>query len=418
MNDPLFRADPIGMPSSHATAFAEVAEEQSVLIISRAVGPTCLQLLEQGYDTKGFRIHGKSCDWGPMAGFVLRDPRLNKARLAKEKYNRHEHHTAMHDTGGSGWRASTTPLKITEARRRWLLRHEHIGGLHRVSADEYSGIESSGVPAFAYRLIRERCPLSGNEVWGVYFDISETQHAFRQETLLPRETKDGRPDLEPMLAMTNPPDHRSYPEGHYLNAVTGDYDLFAIWPTVEDYDPTGLDRRIFGTVRVLSRRKEIDDMESDFVDTSSSDPSATRSRQSTKLGNMTDRIYLVSQILNSAIGILTTSDGVGGLTSRGTRNVLWHSTESARPYVFDLDLPLIAFMPSNAGVQQFGIESISDFEHLIAAAITCGFRPLLAEGWVHEPRAKYMQRLGRKYRHLVPRDVEGGPIKVAPWYNM
>lgn len=52
MNDPLFRADPIGMPSSHATAFAEVAEEQSVLIISRAVGPTCLQLLEQGYDTR------------------------------------------------------------------------------------------------------------------------------------------------------------------------------------------------------------------------------------------------------------------------------------------------------------------------------------------------------------------------------
>lgn len=294
VNDPVFRADPIGMPSSHATAFAEVAEEQRVLIISRAVGPTCLQLLEQGYDTKGFRIHGKSCNWGPMAGFVLRDPRLNKARLAKEKYNRHEHHTAIRDTGGSGWKASTTPLKITEARRRWLLRNSYIRDLRRLSADEYSGIESSETPSFAYRLRRERCPLSGNQVWGVYLDNTASAFTFRQETQGRVEARVNpltRPEIEPMLAMTNPPDHRSYPEGHYLNAVTGDYDLFAIWPTVQDYDPTGMDRRIFGTVRVISRRKEIDEMDRDFVDTSAGGPRAVPLGQSTKIGNLTDRIH-------------------------------------------------------------------------------------------------------------------------------
>ena len=75
-------------------------------------------------------------------------------------------------------------------------------------------------------------------------------------------------------------------------------------------------------------------------------------------------------------------------------------------------------MPSKAGVQQFGIESIDDFKELIHAAELCGFRPLLAEGWVLEPSEEYQQRLGRRYAHLVPDDVDGGQIRVAPWYNM
>ena len=93
-NDPVFRANLIGMPDSHAAMFKQIAMMKSCVIMSRATGPTCKQLLEQGYDTKGFRIHGKSCDWGPMAGFVLRDPRLNKSGAAKADYNRKEHKTA------------------------------------------------------------------------------------------------------------------------------------------------------------------------------------------------------------------------------------------------------------------------------------------------------------------------------------
>lgn len=71
----------------------------------RATGPTCLGLLEEGYDTKGYRIHGKSCNWGPMAGFVLRDPRLNKSGTVKEGFNRRKHNEALNlDDENQGWK--------------------------------------------------------------------------------------------------------------------------------------------------------------------------------------------------------------------------------------------------------------------------------------------------------------------------
>jgi hypothetical protein len=68
----------IGVPYAHAQAFLTVARSQQCVIMVRTTGPTCHGLLEEAYDTKGYRIHGKSCDWGPMAGFVMRDPRLNR----------------------------------------------------------------------------------------------------------------------------------------------------------------------------------------------------------------------------------------------------------------------------------------------------------------------------------------------------
>ncbi|MSO24253.1 MAG: hypothetical protein EXQ58_13645 [Acidobacteria bacterium] len=83
LNRPADLVNPIGMPNLHAAAFRDVAMLEKCVIIVRATGPTCPGLLEEGYDTKGYRIHGKSCDWGPMAGIVLRDPRLNKAGLGK-----------------------------------------------------------------------------------------------------------------------------------------------------------------------------------------------------------------------------------------------------------------------------------------------------------------------------------------------
>src|SRR4051812_11644893 len=86
-----------GTPLAHSGAIGWAAARNDVIIISRACGPTCTQLLELGYDTKGFRIHAKSCDWGPMAGFVLRDPRLNKAGMEKEKDNAREHVDALTD---------------------------------------------------------------------------------------------------------------------------------------------------------------------------------------------------------------------------------------------------------------------------------------------------------------------------------
>jgi hypothetical protein len=192
INDPQFRRDVIGMPLGHATAFAAVAAAQRCLVSVRKTGPTCLQLLEQGYDTKGFRIHGKSCDWGPMAGFVMRDPRLNKSGLQTARYNALEHEESLTDRAKrAGWVASVTPLKIYEERRRWLLdRHLiHLVG-HGNDRWEGNATHPTGID-FHYSLIRDR-NLPG--VWGVYLDRVKSGRAFQQirgDAVMQYDTKYG-----------------------------------------------------------------------------------------------------------------------------------------------------------------------------------------------------------------------------------
>lgn len=420
-DDADFRANTIGMPVSHAEKFRETAQMQQCLLVSRAVGPTCRQLLEQGYDTKGFRIHGKSCDWGPMAGFVLRDPRFNKYGLLDKgaTYNRNQHRIALTDRDGAGWTADTTPLQITEERRVWLVQQEIID-LLQVGDNRYDGWATCPVGpllSIHYRLLR----LDAESPWGVYLD-NQANGAFRQEvggaprifyesgqSRRARKRKDlpfYQSEIEAVLAMTNPATHRSWPDGDFRNAVTGDYDLMAIWPLVEHCDPQGKDRRVLGTARGWSERYLYENvLERNF----------TTSGQATKLGNITGRIYEICQLLNSAIAAATT----GEWGPFKDRMVCWHSDESARPFVDDVDLKLVVFSPSGL---EIGIETIEDFKALVDTSLTDGFSVTLAEGWTLEPDQEHPNRLGSAYRPLVPEWERNElnqpkPADVPDYYN-
>jgi len=67
-----------GMPMSHGHAFQQVANARDCVIVVRAVGRWATGLLLESYASKGFHNKAKSCNWGPMAGFVLVDPRFTK----------------------------------------------------------------------------------------------------------------------------------------------------------------------------------------------------------------------------------------------------------------------------------------------------------------------------------------------------
>lgn len=383
----------IGMPESHARAFTYVAQSEWCVIISRAPGPTCHGLLSEGYDTKGFRIHGKSCNWGPMAGFVMRDPRLNKAGLGKAGFNRRQHQEALvNDSENQGWKADTTPLVISEKRRQWLAgKGSKIGLTMRISieANGWEGTAShpSGIQ-FAYCLTRK-----SYDLWSVYLDNSKTQ--FRQEVAgngnhRVQYYNPGRYGnrFESLLAMTNPPTHRLDAGENHLNAITGDYDLFAVWPLERNYNDMGDDRRPLGTTKGFTHAeiRNIADKERKF----------TLSEQGTKLGNITPRIYRVCQKINSVVG----------------RNVLWHSDESARPGVQDVDLPLIAFTPAS---NVYGIESVADLKLFIKLCECSDIKVTLSKGWAQNPELKYPNRLGAEYAKYVPKDTAR---RIVPdWYN-
>ncbi|MEC5386835.1 anthrax toxin-like adenylyl cyclase domain-containing protein [Uliginosibacterium sp. H3] len=386
-NDAGFLEHTIGMPITHMNAFLNVARSQKCVILVRATGPTCHGLLAEGYDTKGYRIHGKSCDWGPMAGFVMRDPRLNKYGLGKAEFNREKHKEALYDDHeGQGWKAATTPLIISEQRIDWLRKNGHVPNL-RVMGYGYRGRASRAGVTFDYALVRKPGGL-----YGVCFDHTQGGPKWVQETGLPAGKYQ---PLEPMLAMTNPPGHSGISSVvlevmPHLRAITGDYDLFAVWPYVEDYDARvgAADHRPLGTVkgRPGAEGRNVDYLERNF----------TRGGQGTKLGNITNRIYTLCQSVNSIVG----------------STVLWHSDEAARPYLTDVDLPVIAFNPAGT---HFGLETIEDFKVFIAACDQDGIYVTLSNAWAQDVVAGKPNRLGAEYGRYVPAD--GVRVIVPDWYN-
>jgi hypothetical protein len=398
-NDPEFLERVIGMPETHKDAFLKVAGSEKSVILVRATGPTCHGPLSEGYDTKGYRIHGKSCDWGPMAGFVMRDPRLNKSGTAKEQFNREKHQEALvDDHENQGWKASTTPLKISIHRIEWLIANKIITA-HFRDGDRFDGVavhEKSRI-RFNYSLIRETPVL-----YGVFFDNSGLPGSGWIQEIGAEQARHSMiygASFEAMLAMTNPPDHRKHRDNHYKNAITGDYDLFAIWPFVEGaakYDASkyGLDHRPLGTVKGSIGKIEKDRVQ--YLEEHFTDGKDGHAVQGTKLGNITPRMYMICQLINSIVGT----------------QVLWHSDEAARPFLDDMDLPVIAFTPVG---NYFGIDNVEDFKTFVGFCEGSGIKVTLSNAWAQKPTAEKPNRLGEEYMRLVPKD--GTRIVVPYWYN-
>ena len=386
----------VGIPHGHCEGFRAVARAERCVVVSRAVGPVCTLLIEEGYAMKSFRIHGKSSDWGPMAGFVVRDPRLSKLGLKGEADQRKEHGHALTDSNRQGWQAGTDAVKISSARLAWLRDNNARYGLGITfgrnwwlgrrkefeAVDLTASREGVTVP---FTLIRRR---PGN-LWGVYIDRRLAGRGFRQEA--EREETFGK-DLrfEALVGMTNP--YKEYSgENAYKNVVTGDYDLFAVWPEAGLYRHEGADRRLAGT---MGGGKKTDATKQVFA------------REQIQIGNITDRIYQVAQVLNSVIGAMT------GLPNR---NVCFHSDEAGRPMVDEIDAPLIAFVPTPAGVKTYGIEKGTkerDLRALVEECLAAGYRVTLHPSW-----ARQMGLAPGDVAKLVPTWEGGGDeIVESPWY--
>ena len=408
-NDQRFLIETIGMPTRHKQAFLTTAAAERCVIMVRATGPTCHGLLDEGYDTKGYRIHGKSCDWGPMAGFVMRDPRLNKYGNTKAGFNRDKHREAIDlDHEGQGWKASTTPLKISQRRVDWLIQGGYIQvqpkGNDRLDGHAH---HPTGI-AFYYSLIRDA---ADPQLYGVYFDNTQIGKRWIQEkgsAVVKYHPKWGS-SYEPMLAMTNPIGYGLHATENYKNAITGDYDLFAVWPFVGgakgyNANPYGDDHRPLGTVKGsvgAAERANVDRLEREFTESGQGAAAGGafvhgRHGSGTKLGNITPRIYMICQLINSIVG----------------RHVLWHSDEAARPFLDDVDLPVMAYTPAG---NYIGIENIIDFKAFIAYCDAEGIKVTLSNAWAQNPAGRHQNRLGQEYDRFVPPD--GRRIIVPDWYN-
>lgn len=84
-----------GFPDLAIQAFQRTAETVGASVMSRVPGRAAATLINEGYSTKSFYVHAKSCNWGPMAGFVAQLPPFNKKGIGKDmRYNAKEHRSS------------------------------------------------------------------------------------------------------------------------------------------------------------------------------------------------------------------------------------------------------------------------------------------------------------------------------------
>ncbi|MBZ5584766.1 MAG: CyaA/EF/ExoY family adenylyl cyclase toxin [Acidobacteriia bacterium] len=317
-----------GMPASHAACFQRVADETGCVISSRSVGPYVTGLLLENYATKGFHNKAKTCNWGPMAGFVLSDPRFTKRGGSREA--RETQRTDLSKAFDSG--AGETPLFITDERRTALETMRCIrrsGG--NINEMQYTAASPSGEESlFILRRAFDAPGAEGKQLWAVLYGPREV----RLPSSLTAPVRPQGNELFPVMAMVDP-DCPALVRRTYRAATTGDYDLFAVFP--RRYAPAGADRRsVPGSDRFRVPK------------------GAFAAHEDADLGNITPRIRRIKDLLN--VRIRSEAGYRGG-------DCVHHSDEAGRPGVSSIEFPVIAFVPRHQ--EPYGIANLRDVRQFL-----------------------------------------------------
>jgi hypothetical protein len=336
--------DLTGIPALHGQVFQAVANATGCMIASRAVGKYATGLILEGYASKGFHNKAKSCNWGPMAGFVLADPRFTKApEIAKQA-------DALRDAVHHG--AKEVPVVISEARRRWLLRSNCMRPSSRSSSTHYYFAASPQGDAMLF-VLKARFDVPGAHgalMWSVHYARAEGRVSFTRPDEAQKAAK--REDYLPVLAMVDP---------FWRSRITitaprpPATTMFAIFAQAGQYGPDMYDSRMVAHAQLEANiRKRLPNTGEDE-----------------HKGNMTPRIRRIRHLLNAGF---VRAGYTGG-------NMVHHSDEGGRPFVNEVDLPVFAVIPGQAAA--YGIESVEDLRAFISVELQ-GFAPVFNPGWMKQ----------------------------------
>lgn len=317
-----------GITIKHAKAFQDVATSKGWVVASRAVGKYATGLIEENYSTKGFHNKAKSCNWGPMAGFVLVDPRFTKA-LDKSGQEKDVANAIQHG-------ATKVDLIISLARIKWLMK-EGIFLPSSDGPDAFVGFAAKEGLRLMFRL--KRAPAVGSDLFAVECRGAEHNWVAVQA-------------LRDSMA--------TVPQSDYRSATTGDYDLFTLWVPKKSFD----NLKILGPLSSPDRR-----MVQHHVLEQNIKDRLRDTGEDEHLGNMTPRLIELRNELN---GAFVRSGYTGG-------NMVHHSDETGRPFVTSIDLPVFAVIPRET--IPYCLETAADLVTFMKS-IMATYQPVLNPGWV------------------------------------
>lgn len=349
-----------GMPEEHGKCFQEVAESTKCVISSRSVGKFATRLLREGYSTKGFHNKAKSCNWGPMAGFVLSDPRFTKRGASRE--DREGQRTDLFKAFKHG--AEEIQVYISEARRQELTRMTGGSGgpcIYPAPHDilpptdnerYYFGPSPNGEQMlFLLRRTSTAPGAFGKDLWAVFYALVEKR---LPSSLSQRRVATGSNYL-PVNAMVDP-NCSTHTQGTYRSATTGDYDLFAIFPRMSAYMPFGIDKR------PVPKSDRFKVPINSYI-----------KHEDPDMGNITMRARTIVAMLNRRIIM----EGYQG------GNVVHHSDEGGRPGVNEID-SFIGFIPGKKQPYFVDEKDADGFKEFIAVCTKAGFQATFNPGWLQK----------------------------------
>ena len=398
-----------GIPRQHAEAFLHAADKTHSVILTRTPGAVCGGLLSEGYDGKCFHIKAKSCNWGPMAGFVCLDPLLNKYGILAAPGNLSSHVKSL-TIRYEGNTAKVRHIKISQQRFEWLAEEGYIVPADSPDGAWYGEITEGhkNAPEFLgrhdlkvhYVLRKQR----GENLWSLYYhraglykinyrdgqrNLDVLLKHFKNMLMHARKKFKDQQELlwkpeyqrkfrfihvekmrqtqgymfrgeyfDPVMGLENP--HQPYSGAKaYLNCVTGDYDLFAVWPYSDLSEKD--DRRMAGMRPGIQDRQIF-------------------AREHPDLGNISNRIYEIGQMVNSEIAARSHQ------TVKPNR--VFHTDEAGRPRIGAIDLPAAAFTPSIIPSRIHLITGNSEMERFIELCHREGYRIYANKGWLRHLRVR------------------------------
>lgn len=424
-----------GFPTKVLKAFQKAADELNCVIWSRVPGKACTTLIDEGYNLKPFYVHGKSCNWGPMAGFVCQLPALNKKGASKIAYNLKEHLnslTWLDEKQAEAVRAWNKehqgepdisdenkyremgvtdslflPLSISEARKKELLDSGFLPDHKTINNDLACGIAQDKDKTVAIEYLMQRNSNNPN-LWDIYhkniyikngdiyinylqkngakFSIiqdnvaqynADIQASIHQKIILDQtqidtilntlfnslnifpERRNSLDNFYPINGIQSP--YLAYRDDAnlYKNAVSGDYDLFAVWPFTPNASfemttriseraskPSESDKiqRLFIPVEAKENAVEITKSRNVFIEFIGT-YKELEGKEDPELGNINDLVSLAAQTLNSLIR--ATYLGKNAKDKGQFPNRAFHSDEGGRPGVDEIEYPIACFIPKS-----------------------------------------------------------------------
>ena len=430
-----------GFPSQIANLFCDTATTAGTIILSRTPGKAATRLISERYDVKGYYLKAKSCNWGPMAGFICENPYFNKAGKSGAASNAdyiNKYLTSIlvppflssEEKMRLRMEYAFVPLELSKARRDEIASGDFEAGTmfcNRTELDGLAGVAMSPDECVLMEFVIRKKAVAGegahpieeierfevlagrlfvardsNETLAPSWDdpnrstqqqASTNRYMSKEEIDLISDSyaalwdkassntiskiqkmnyiqlsKSRKIPVWPINGIKN----RNPPYGvleNYKNAVTGDYDLFSVWPIFPRPEGSTLLKDVTtssGIISALKRPTEARTLNLAVTPTSPFAPVDIKFRslspktrtnvlievvpnaaemgsnaapEDPDVGNINEVIETVAQTLNSAVG------HVYAKGQRTDPNVAYHSDEGGRPNVKTIEYPIALFIP-------------------------------------------------------------------------